>query len=390
MPKARRPFAQFAAALSLVLAAPVPAQPPNSLALPAPTGRYGIGVHAETIVDTTRREVFTNDPGDYRRFPVRIYYPARKGACATRNYMPKELAAVYTKEFNYVAGFERSVRSYSCPDVPMAGGRTRFPLLMFSHGLGYTHFSYMSLIEDLASHGNIVVAVDHTYGQRATHFPDAPLVKEDNSRWGRGVDAGLYRQATEEYPRLWAEDMRRVLDRITGNGQLPMQHRIAARADFNRIAYLGHSFGGMAAIYGTQFDRRIKGAVNMDGFIRGRFITPVASDAPLLVLNAEAIDERKTYAPAVRVVPVKGTHHMTFSDVPLMVENFHSKGAGPPQGSFLSGVESINMTRQVIGLFLDCVFEQRCEPLDAKLAAIKAPPVPAIAPKSSPTSPPGA
>src|SRR3712207_8778723 len=47
-----------------------------------------------------RREIFTPDASDVRRFPVFVYYPAAKGACAPGAYFPPKLAEVYTAELD--------------------------------------------------------------------------------------------------------------------------------------------------------------------------------------------------------------------------------------------------------------------------------------------------
>jgi predicted dienelactone hydrolase len=387
MPVSLKRLGKWAMGLSM-LAAAVPAASSQGaekpqVTLPAPTGSYGVGVYAQTIADPTRREIFTRDPSDIRRLPVRVFYPIQKGSCRPQPYFPPELAAVYSAEFKLKPGFEREALAHACPDAPITKGKNRFPLIMFSHGLGHSNFSYRAIIEDLVSHGNVVVAVDHTHGGRAAHFPDGPLVKQDNSRWNRGVDADLYRQATLEYPRWWAEDTRRVLDLVTGSARSPVQRGIAGRIDTDRIVYFGHSFGGMAAVYAAMFDMRIKGAVNLDGLIAGRYPLPVTTDAPLLVLNNKDRDETKTYMAGARVLPVKKSNHMTFTDYVWLVDQFGA--ADSPKGSELSGTESIQLTREVLRLFLNCVFDRQCQRLDSKLDEIRAPlpPVPASSTQST-------
>ena len=361
---------KFAAALSFagVTVQALHAQAPIATSiLPAPTGSYGVGVVAHTVTDPRRREIFTADTSDIRRFPVRVYYPSAKAACAPGPYFPPALGEVYTAEFNLKPGFERSVRAHACADAPIISGSVRFPVILFSHGLGHTNFSYRSIIEDLVSHGNIVVAVDHTHGGRGIHFPDGEVVKRDNSRWFTGVDPERNRQASLEYPRFWAEDTRLVIDML-GAASSPIQRQIRGRADIDRMIYAGHSFGGITAVYAAMIDPRIKGAVNLDGLIAGRYPLPVTIDPPLLVLNSKDRNERPTYMSAARVLPVGRSNHMTFSDYVWLHEQV---GAGPPPPSDMSGEQGIALTRLAIRLFLPCVFERNCGALDAQLAEIR-------------------
>ncbi|MES2521274.1 MAG: alpha/beta fold hydrolase [Gemmatimonadota bacterium] len=348
---------------------PAPPSASKTAILPAPTGSYGVGVVGHTVTDGRRREIFTLDTTDVRRFPVRVYYPAAKGACAPSAYFPPDLAAVYTAEFNLQSGFDRTVRAHACADAPIVAGSNRFPVILFSHGLGHTGFSYRGIIEDLVSHGNIVVAVDHTHGGRATHFPDGELVKRDNSRWYTGVDQQRYVQATLEYPRYWAEDTRLVIDML-GTASSPIHSRIKDRVDVGRLIYAGHSFGGITAMYAAMIDPRIKGAVNLDGLIAGRYPLPVTTDVPLLVLNSTGRNERPTYMSAARVVTVGRTNHMTFSDFGWLHEQ---AGAGAPPPVDMSGEQGIVLTRKAIRLFMPCVFERKCGELDAMLGEIRVP-----------------
>ena len=351
--------------------------------MPAPTGSYGVGVVAHAVTDPRRREIFTPDTSDIRRFPVRVYYPAAKGACAPGAYFPPKLAEVYTTEFKLQPGFDRVVRAHACPDAPIVSGSSRFPVILFSHGLGHTNFSYRSIIEDLVSHGNVVVAVDHTHGGRAVHFPDGEVVERDNSRWFTGVDPERNMQAAKEYPRFWAEDTRLVIDML-GTASSPIQRQIQGRIDIDRLIYVGHSFGGITAVYAAMIDPRIKGAVNLDGLIVGRYPLPVTIDPPLLVLNSKDRNELQTYMSAARVLPVGRSNHMTFSDFVWLHEQV---GAGPPPPAYMSGEQGIALTRRAIRLFLPCVFERSCQALDAQLAEIKGPIPPAPQQPKRPAAP---
>ena len=359
----------LAAASSAVTAHAQPAASARDAVLPAPTGNYGIGVVARTVTDPRRREIFTPDTSDIRRFPVFVYYPAAKGACTPNVFFPPILAEVYTNEFRFQAGFDRSVRGHACADAPIVSGTNRFPVIMFSHGLGHTSFSYRSIIEDLVSHGNIVVAVDHTHGGRGVYFPDGQVVLRDNSRWFTGVDPQRNFQASMEYPRFWAEDTRLVIDMI-GNTSSSMQRQIQGRADTSRLIYAGHSFGGITAVYAAMIDARIKAAVNLDGLIVGRYPLPVTTDAPLLVLNSKDRNELQTYMSSARVLPVGRTNHMSFSDFVWLHEKV---GMGPPPPSDMAGEQGIALTRTAIRLFMPCVFERKCKELDAHIAEIKGP-----------------
>ena len=103
----------------------------------------------------------------------------------------------------------------------------RFPLVILSHGLGGDRNNLSWLAVHLAANGNIVVALNHpgtTRGQMAS--------TETHRPWQR------------------ARDISRVITFLTGNP------RFGARINGGRIAVIGHSLGGNAAmaVAGARFD----------------------------------------------------------------------------------------------------------------------------------------
>jgi pimeloyl-ACP methyl ester carboxylesterase len=354
------------------------------VALPAPTGPFQVGTHSAIVDHPNRREIFTRDPADFRRTPVQVYYPSR-ARCARSAYFPSSLAAVYASELGMRPGFESTLHAHACADAPVAKGSQRFPLILFSHGLGHTNFSHTALLEDLASRGNIVVAINHTYGSRGTYFPGAGTVLWDNSEWGRGGDEERYRATLREFFRVWSEDTRHTLDQLVeGRGALS-RSQIRGRIDMGRVAYVGHSYGGIAAIHAALLDKRIHAAVNLDASIVAgsrpgepplpRLPSPIRPNAALLVLNSMANVEAHHYGPEVRVARVRDSNHMTYSDFDWMLEI-----AGSPQSQAavrqnkIRGRDGIALTRDLVSLFLACAFNQKCEALDLRLNELRIPP----------------
>lgn len=351
------------------------------LELPRPTGRLPVGTYLGAVSDSHRREVFTDDPEDKRRVAVKIFYPAAR-QCRPQPYLPAPVSEFYRSGLAADEGFEQRLIGHACSGARPSRGSNKFPLILFSHGLGFTHSFYTSLLEDLASHGNIVVAIDHTHGMPATYFPDGSVVRRDNNRWS-GDRAPL---AAAEYYRDWAQDARGILDRIFRKKSTILSQGLAGRVDLDRVAYIGHSFGGLAAIYAAQTDSRIKGAVNMDGMVGGgsspdgtrrpsRMLLPVAAEVPILVLNQARTHEREFYSDRTRVAQIHGATHMTFSDILWLGERFGRVQAGDgTKGTPLPAEEGIRLTRDILSRFLECAFTDSCGRLDESLALASVPP----------------
>ena len=67
------------------------------------------------------------------------------------------------------------VRTHSKEDLEFSDYQPSYPVVLFSHGAGTTMEVATSQCEDLANHGYVVAAVDHTYVSAATDL-DGRLV----------------------------------------------------------------------------------------------------------------------------------------------------------------------------------------------------------------------
>ncbi|MBX9586330.1 MAG: hypothetical protein K2X50_03645 [Gammaproteobacteria bacterium] len=149
--------------------------------------------------------------------------------------------------------------------VPVANGP--FPLLIYSHGSASSSITgNRDLSETLASHGYIVVGIEHTGSNfnlainRMLGLPDTPL----SSGVGRTIGR--------------SKDVRFVITAMQNPAIAP---QFASRINPNQIGLFGYSLGGfttMVTVAGQQSaspallpDSRIKAAVAMDGSDPGSF-----------------------------------------------------------------------------------------------------------------------
>lgn len=232
----------------------------SALRLPAPTGQYAVG----------RTSLFWSDTSRSNR-PVRVdvWYPARSSSGASGQYFPNletlignpatgsAIASFFGSDLQRLIDGNLKLSAYD--DAPMALEGRPFPVLLFSHGMGQSPFTYSIQIEDLASHGYIVVAPSHVGNAVAVSLPDGTAVPFDRF-WAK--------TPPEVNHILSAEDLVFALNRMTALSQ-DSKSAFYGTLDLDRVGAFGHSSGGRAAAVACILDSRIRACLNQDGGLPG-------------------------------------------------------------------------------------------------------------------------
>jgi pimeloyl-ACP methyl ester carboxylesterase len=174
------------------------------------------------------------------------------------------------------AAIVRHVSVAAEKDAPLVAEPQRLSVVIFSPGAGVKTLFYSSLEMDLASHGYLVVALEHLYDAPVVVFPHGrilhsiPKKKVSDSADGE-------RQAMQDTADYRAQD---ILFAKAKLGELAADAKsfFSNRLDLHRVAAVGHSLGGMAAMRACQLDAVIGACVNIDGSYRAR---PYPSGKPL-------------------------------------------------------------------------------------------------------------
>jgi pimeloyl-ACP methyl ester carboxylesterase len=203
---------------------------------------------------------------------VYVWYPARSSPKApSGEYFPyageldKNPDSKQAALDMFGASWERivagSLLSHAAINAPPV--MEKLPVILFSHGYSATTFSYTARIEDLVSHGYVVVAVEHTDAAGLVRFPDHHIRLFRNPP-GPSSPAKDPLQAmiasAEQGTQIGAEDLRFVLD-VLGKGSFPL----SKSTDLNHVAAVGHSYGGTLTARACQLDTRIKACISEDG-----------------------------------------------------------------------------------------------------------------------------
>lgn len=329
-----KPFASFSILALVVLATALPILLPVPR-IPAPSGPFQVGTRIFEMVDESRREIYSGKD-EPRRYMIQVWYPAEvKEGDARAPWMENaeifapaiatyiELPAFFLDHLALV-----NIPAYKNADV--ASSDEKFPVILFSHGWNGFNAQNAGQALELASHGYIVVALQHTYGAVVTVFPDGSVAPNNPKALPEDRDDPNYEEVARVLVDQWAGDMGHTLDFIlsdeAGN---PFAHRV----DPARVGAYGHSTGGGAAVQFCGVDLRCASVLGMDPFMR-----PVSADViekglsqPSFFMFSQgwADDAESRSTPLFRkfipqvvnnlgVVSIDGTRHYDFSDLPLL------------------------------------------------------------------------
>jgi len=292
-------------------------------------GSFAVGRTIFRWGDTARPEVLTEDPKDFREVMTLIWYPAELGTGTKTGYFPglstvsKALVQSGEVEWWEALGL-RFIRSESPLNAKPVKDQTPFPVVLLSPGNGTNIEFYSSLASEIASHGYIVVGINHPYDVPAVELSTGEVAPYNKSQWL--LDVNAHQAYTAERIKVRQADVSFVLDQLeivnsdTGSS-------FAGILDLNSVAVAGHSLGGITASNACKADPSIKACLNFDGLLKGgpfstdesaippqqpfMFITKEAELHPRLIENFESTKESYW-------VVIHGATHDSFTDSPLL------------------------------------------------------------------------
>ena len=157
-----------------------------------------------------------------------VWYPADPGAEAQpAEYLPD--MAILNKKFGPEAMLVSPIKGHALAAPPIAAGANRFPVLVFSPGMGTNGSQYAFLVEELVSHGYLVATIDHPFQSRAIAYPDGRIVTAVESP--PESDPVKYAENYRKTIELRARDVRFVLDQLKRLNAGELDQRFAQRLD---------------------------------------------------------------------------------------------------------------------------------------------------------------
>ncbi|KAL5014576.1 hypothetical protein ScPMuIL_008846 [Solemya velum] len=338
--------------------------------LPPGTGNYSVGC-VDIMCDHTVNGSF-----------FRLFYPIEKTDVYKRDrqwpkWCPRKQ---YGHGYAYYLGTSKKVfgkiLNWMGGDVyvpalwqgPLDFNQNRFPVVVFSHGVGGNRTTYTTICCELASHGFVVAAIEHrdgtaslTYHLKEKFQRQVSLLADhdEHSRHqyythhahGYQEQWKWFERPNEEIP--WddytyrnkqvhgrADDCIRVLEVIAAmdagkevRNSLGLNFNMKQfknRLDLSKAALVGHSFGGSTCVCALSKDNRFKVGVSLDGWMHP-IDEAIYRDIwqPLLMVNMETFQWKKNIVQMQRLqdkevertmITIKGTCHQSVTDFQFLLK----------------------------------------------------------------------
>jgi dienelactone hydrolase len=258
------------------------------VSLPQTSGRYEVGTTNFDWIDTSRKDEYTPAPDDYRELMVQAWYPMDPGTGEQKEtYIPSPVQGLDSLTASFGMGKQftgiNAVDTDSYKDAQLSNSESKYPVVLFSHGLGRTRWEYQSITRELASHGYIVISIDHTHFSFGTEFEDGRFVPFSSL-----INPLDFDKRDEDINEIWVKDIQFAIQQLYALNESPNSLNFKDKIDMNKIAAIGHSFGGAAAARALQVEPRIVAAINMDGSFVGHTTATGNMRKPFAFIKTEA------------------------------------------------------------------------------------------------------
>jgi dienelactone hydrolase len=138
------------------------------------------------------------------------------------------------------------------------------PVVLFSPGFGGINYFGTFYALEFASHGFMVIGINHPVSNVGTICMDGSQIKFKNYDPTIFKDSSKLEQYMGNIMQEQSENISTILDRIVDLNHIP-DSLLYQKIDPNRIYAAGHSIGGAASFIACGKDRRISKGIDLDG-----------------------------------------------------------------------------------------------------------------------------
>ena len=296
--------------------------------LTKPQGDYKVGSRIFRWVDNSRTEQITPDLNDKRNVVVQAWYPTEENVKGTHSSyidgmdnLPEKVGILPKWIFDHYD----QINTYGILDAPISKAKNQWPVIIFLTGNGASRAFYTSLVAGLASHGYVVLAIDHPYEAMITQLADGKIVTTIEDHSNDGPDLSKFMKGRLD---TRIADVQFVINQLSNSKASPKN--FLSSLNQNQIVITGHSLGGATAAVAMAVDSRIKAAANIDGTLYGELPKPNGLRPFLLIESNKGERDRyvryengnqkffKQFGGGYRFEIVEADHY-SFTDAPFLL-----------------------------------------------------------------------
>ncbi len=323
--------------------------------IPKPGGPHAVGFRSTTLLDPARTMAVHGQTRP-RVITLDTWYPATNTAGLIAEPYQDKLLAQLLAQHQGIPDMGASGPSYAFVDASALPGK--HPVVIFNHGYGSFTKQNFSNMQELASHGYLVISIGHPaeslvakdadggvieFDPNTPQYVEYSRVQKDTKAYAETLsailarqraagDAAAHQRASQELASVqpfvglqpmvdaWARDTRHVIDALSSMPE----------ADSARVTLMGHSLGGVVSLdIAKNPPPGVIGVINLDGpWVRyGQDTRPLR--VPLLallstdnVLEGQDIGMHGTFDGALKagekpahVIEIAGAAHNNFTDL---------------------------------------------------------------------------
>ena len=186
-----------------------------SVTLPAPRGPFAVSRAIEVWSDARRADPLF--PERRTELVVWMWYPcAPSSHRKPAEYVPADWRRHMGRGiFGTLLWRDPAVvHAHSAADAPLSPAQSRYPVVILRGGLGAASTQYTTLAEEMASHGDVVIAFDAPYRSGMVVFPDGRVVYRPQSLNPETMPAESAERLAAKLLAAWVSDIAFVVDRL--------------------------------------------------------------------------------------------------------------------------------------------------------------------------------
>ncbi|KAI0427142.1 platelet-activating factor acetylhydrolase [Xylaria sp. FL1042] len=293
----------------------------DQILYPNATGPYRVGYTDLELVDYVRDDIYSSTPQP-RDLMATLFYPIddNQETCTINTLLTPLLADYLDVLLSTPSGTFMQFALPSCANAPIA--RPDLPLVIFSHGYKGSRLLYAGFLQEFASQGFNVLAVDHPHDAAVVEYPDGRFVYNslDDSVPG-AVEQALEVRVEDVIFALNSMNNKTITSKIPGLFNKHLQT--------GRVGITGHSFGGSTTFQATTNDTRFVAGTSFDGPFWGP-ANQTGTDAPIMLISALEPSSEDWMTEWIATWPrlrsskgwfeVAGTLHLSFDDFPVLTD----------------------------------------------------------------------